>query len=206
MKLNEIKIDIDAVCRLNGIEDYTINNDGSIDVEGNVDLKRRTFLKFPLKFNKVTGNFTCYENDNLISLQGAPIEVGGSFYCYTCKNLTSLKYAPITVKNNFSCSTCPMLTSLEYAPAEVGGDFYCYQCFGLTKLSHLKIINKGLFMRSSPITNLLYAFKIKGLQSIETEIVKLDKIINKHLHGDRDVMACQEELIEAGFEKYARLK
>jgi len=63
-----------------------------------------------------------------------------------------------------------------------------------------------LNIKDTLITNLLYAFKIKGLEELITRIEKLDDIINKHLVGNRDVMECQEELIEAGLEKYARLK
>jgi hypothetical protein len=34
---------------------------------------------------------------------------------------------------------------------------------------------------------------------------KLDEIINRHLLTGKDIFACQEELIEAGFEEYAKL-
>lgn len=33
----------------------------------------------------------------------------------------------------------------------------------------------------------------------------VQNIINKHLKGDRDVFACQEELIEAGYDEFAQL-
>jgi len=206
MRLNEIKTDIDAICRLNGIEDYIINDDGSIDVEGDVNLKNRAFTQFPLKFRKVTGNFNCFGSKNLTTLKGAPEEVGGNFYCYECHNLLSLKYAPIKVGGSFSCSRCFKLTSLEGVPTDIGENFYCYECFNLTLLSHLKIVRNGLFSSGTPFTNLLYVFKIKQLMASETEFAELDKIINRHLSGDRDMMECQEEMIEAGFEKYARLK
>jgi len=182
MKLNEIKTEIDTICARYRIENYTINDDGSIDVENDVNLSQLTFTELPLKFGRVTGNFYCYDCANLNSLEGAPTSVGGSFICYDC----------------------PKLTSLEGAPTSIGSAFYCSQCSKLTKLSHIKSA-KSLHLKSTPITNLLYVFKIKGLEEIISGIEKLDGIINKHLKSDRDIMDCQEELIEAGFERYAKL-
>ena len=80
----------------------TKNSDESIDIEGSVDLNGLKLKKLPLKFNKVSGNFYC-GNNQLTSLEGSPKEVGGFFNCSS---------------NN--------LTSLEGAPKKVGGDFWCY--------------------------------------------------------------------------------
>ena len=78
---------------------------------------------FIINFGKVTGNFDCSRLD-LISLKGAPQEVGGSFKCWGNK-LTSLEGAPRTVGGDFSCQD-NQLTSLEGAPKEVGGSFECH--------------------------------------------------------------------------------
>ncbi len=102
---------------------YTINDDGSIDVEGDVDLSREKLTKIPFSFGKVSGNFKCTDNQ-LTSLEGAPNTVGGNFSCYF-NQLTSLKGAPNTVGDNFYC-TNNKLTSLEGAPNNVGGGFLCY--------------------------------------------------------------------------------
>ena len=77
---------------------------------------------FTLNFGKVTGNFNCSKLD-LISLEGAPQEVGGWFDCDN-NQLTSLKGAPQKVKGDFSCAG-NQLTSLEGAPQEVGEGFWC---------------------------------------------------------------------------------
>ena len=66
---------------------YTINDDGSIDVDGNVNLSRKKLTKIPFNFSKVSGNFYCSDNQ-LTSLDGAPNTVGGSFYCYGNSNLS----------------------------------------------------------------------------------------------------------------------
>ena len=63
-----------------GIKNYTINNDGSIDVDGNVKLSRINLTNLPFKFGKISGNFYC-SNNLLTSLEGAPTSVGGEFYC-----------------------------------------------------------------------------------------------------------------------------
>jgi len=101
---------------------YTINDDGSIDVDGNVDLSRKNLTKIPFNFSKVSGSFYC-TNNQLTSLDGAPNTVGGNFSCYF-NQLTSLEGAPNNVGGIFSCNN-NQLTSLEGAPNNVGGDFYC---------------------------------------------------------------------------------
>ena len=37
------------------------------------------------------------------------------------------------------------------------------------------------------------------------KLYSVEKIINKHLKNGRDIFACQEELIENGFEAFAQL-
>jgi len=54
--------EIHEICKKYGIKNYTINDDGSIDVDGNVNLSYRKLTKLPLKFNNVSGNFLCYNN------------------------------------------------------------------------------------------------------------------------------------------------
>jgi hypothetical protein len=136
--------EIDRICQQYGIKDYTLNGDGSIDVDGDVNLIAKILSKLPVEFGTVSANFYCYDNQ-LISLRGAPGEVGGNFYChfnqltslrgaprevgasFYCGNnqLTSLEGAPREVPGDFSCSH-NQLTSLRGAPKEVGGHFYCY--------------------------------------------------------------------------------
>jgi len=94
--------EIHKICQKYGIENYTINTDGTIDVGGHVDLSDTDLEKLPLKFRNVSGDFYCNDN-NLTTLEGAPKSVGGHFSCR---------------KNN--------LTTLVGAPQSVSGDFYCY--------------------------------------------------------------------------------
>jgi hypothetical protein len=102
---------------------YTINDDGSIDVDGMVRLTNKYLTKIPFKFRNVSGSFWCNSNP-LTSLEGAPNSVGGDFYC-SDNQLTSLEGAPKTVGGRFCCYN-NQLTSLEGAPNRGGGGFYCY--------------------------------------------------------------------------------
>ena len=85
--------EIHELCRKYNIENYTINEDKSIDVDGDVDLYNKGLSKLPLKFRHVKGDFDCSDN-NLITLEGAPKTVVGNFYCQT-NELLSFKYFPL---------------------------------------------------------------------------------------------------------------
>jgi hypothetical protein len=120
--ISESKEDIESICRKYGIRNYTINEDGTIDVDGHVDLSRKNIDKLPLKFGKVGGSFYCSYNQ-LTSLEGSPNIVGGDFSC-SSNQLTSLEGSPNRVGGDFSCSD-NQLTSLEGSPNRVGGYFSC---------------------------------------------------------------------------------
>ncbi|MEN6291727.1 MAG: hypothetical protein ABFD07_06895, partial [Methanobacterium sp.] len=70
-KFNESKESIDSICQKYGIENFTINEDGSIDVNGHVNISSMKLTKLPLKFRNVTGDFSCSDN-HLTTLEGAP--------------------------------------------------------------------------------------------------------------------------------------
>jgi hypothetical protein len=123
VKLFEDFSEIDAICQELYIKNYTINPDGTVDVDGSVYLRNRGLKKIPFRFGRVTGYFSCDFNQ-LTTLEGAPIEVGGDFYCGGNK-LTTLEGAPKEVGGDFYCDN-NQLTTLEGAPKEVGGSFYCY--------------------------------------------------------------------------------
>jgi hypothetical protein len=52
-------------------------SDGTVDVNGDVNMSEMNLTKIPVKFGKVTSDFYC-ENNQLISLEGAPQSVGGT--------------------------------------------------------------------------------------------------------------------------------
>ena len=134
LKLFENFEDIHRICREYGIENYTINSDGSIDVDDDVIISIKYELgnnylieeltKLPLKFNHVSGGFDC-SHHKLTSLEGAPKSTGGYFDCGG-NQLTNLEGAPKSVGGYFDCHG-NKLTSLEFAPQSVGDGFYCYE-------------------------------------------------------------------------------
>ena len=75
------------------IKNYTINDDFTIDVNGDVNLYNQSLTCFPsfIKFNEVSGYFDC-TNNQLTSLEGCPTIVGASFYCWNNKKQFSKEY------------------------------------------------------------------------------------------------------------------
>lgn len=57
------KAEIQAWLDKMGVENYIINNDLTVDVNGSVDLDRKGLIEIPVQFGIVTGNFYCNEND-----------------------------------------------------------------------------------------------------------------------------------------------
>ena len=106
VKKQSIKVDIKAWCEEVGIEKYTINSQGEIDVEGNVNLNKSNYKELPYKFGKVVGYFSLAYNKSIISLKNCPNETSGYF----------------------DVDGCILLNSLEGCPKEVGSKFFCRFC------------------------------------------------------------------------------
>lgn len=169
---------IHNICNLYGIENYTINKDDSIDVDGNVHLRfKKDLTKLPLKFKNVSGKFYCnnikleslegcpkyvYEDfycfqNNLTSLEGGPESVNGSFVCFNNKLIT-LKGAPKSVGGAFSCQE-NQLASLEGAPEYVGGDFACSDN-NIRSFDNIpKSIGGNIFITGNPIFQIWVLFQ-----------------------------------------------
>jgi hypothetical protein len=153
----EEKNRIDALCKEYYIENYTINNDGTIDVDGNVYLSNYKLDALPITFGKVTGNFKC-SNNLLTTLHGSPTEVGGTFDCSRNK-LTSVEYSPDKVGSDFVCEDNELknlkgcsneiigdiwikankINTLEFFPKKLGGYMFSYS-------NKLPIIFENAFM------------------------------------------------------------
>jgi hypothetical protein len=111
---------ISLICEKYNIINYTVNDDGSIDVNGNVDLSNYRLTELPLTFNKVSGSFDC-SNNNLTSLKGSPRWIGGHFSC-NYNQLTSLEFSPDYVGGSFWCNNNKLTDN--YCDTEIGGVFY----------------------------------------------------------------------------------
>ena len=124
---------ISLICEKYNIENYTINDDGSIDVNGDVDLYGKELTELPLTFNKVSGSFEC-DHNNLTSLKGCPKWVGGFFYCDN-NQLTSLEFSPDYVGDDFYCDNNKLTDN--YCDTEIGGNFHTtLEQDGLTKYNY----------------------------------------------------------------------
>ncbi len=123
-KIFESNTKIDEICKKYKIVNYTINNDNSVDVNGDVYLWYKKLKSIPLNFNIVNGYFDCHDN-YLTSLKGCPVRVGSWFSCYI-NDLTSLQYSPQYVENgNFSCFY-NKIESLQYCTELIRNNFNCY--------------------------------------------------------------------------------
>ena len=109
------------ICRKYRIENWSINSEGLVDVNGDVWLTGEYLAKLPLNFGYVSGDFSCGENE-LTSLQGSPKFVGGGFDC-SYNQLTNLEGGPQSVGGNFWCFEND-LYSLRFAPEEVEGEVF----------------------------------------------------------------------------------
>jgi hypothetical protein len=114
--------DIESICREYNIENWTLNEDGSIDVDGDVNIYYKGLNKLPLKFRNVSGYFDCSYN-NLTSLEGSPKCVGGDFNC-SHNNLTYLEGCVECVSGSFFCRH-NKLNSLKGSPKSISGIFDC---------------------------------------------------------------------------------
>lgn len=174
---------VEKACKELKLENYTINADLTVDVDGNAKLSKSNFPKLPIKFNKVSGRFSIPYSLQLTSLEGTPKYVGESFTCYNCENLISLEHCPSYIGEDLNIQNCPIksLHNIHKTIKEIGGDFIC----------------------SYVPTHILGLCFVKGLQAIRSPFDKeIITIINQYLH---DVHMCQEALIDAGFSEYAKL-
>jgi hypothetical protein len=154
-----------------GIENYTINDNLTVDVNGSVDLYNYNITEIPLKFNDVRGVFNCSYNQ-LTSLIFSPKKMGGSFNC-SYNQLTSLEFSPQMVGGSFNSSD-NKIKSLEFCTNEISVNFYCSNNELNTLFYMPKIINMEIFLENNQLlgkyqyiktyTDLLEASKLYELE------------------------------------------
>jgi hypothetical protein len=92
---------IEQICRELNISNFTINDDFTVDVNGNVDLSGKGLTEIPLQFNRVEGDFNVSHN-----------------------KLTSLKNSP-TFCMSYNCYD-NLLTSFEGISENIGESLVCH--------------------------------------------------------------------------------
>ena len=131
-----------------GIENFTINKDGSVDVEGNVNLSQRGLKKIPINFNKIGGYFSLSRN-KITSLEGLPKEINGGLYL-SDNQITSLKGLPEKINGSLYLSG-NKITSLVGLPKEINGSLALFNN-KITSLEGLpKKIDGNLDLGNNPV-------------------------------------------------------
>lgn len=151
-------------------------------------------------------DFYC-DDKKLTSLEGCPEVIIGYFYANNNK-LTSLIGGPKEVNGYYRVDK-NKLQSLEGIATDISGDLNCAD----NKLKSLKGIHKLVkragrhadFTGNPIVSHVLGLLKIEGLEEVRLDNATVANIMNRHLKGDRDIFACQEELVDVGFEEYAKL-
>lgn len=112
---------VETTCDFFGIENYSINDNLSINVNGDVDLQSRSLTQLPLNFKIVNGSFNCNLNA-LSTLEGSPEEVLGNFYC-SMNKLTDLNGSPMIIGGDFQFYFNP-IRDLRVFPAQITGEIF----------------------------------------------------------------------------------
>lgn len=107
---------------IGGGSTYTIRDDGTVDVYGNVRIDHMWYgmKRIPVKFGIVTGHFTISSGTLITTLEGCPDECQ-DFVC-TDLSIKNLIGGPRIVRGDFDAEGS-LLESLEGGPEEVGGYF-----------------------------------------------------------------------------------
>ncbi len=163
------------------IANYTINEDLTVNVNGDVHLNNSDLKILPVQFNRVDGHF--YINDNpLKSSYGVPQTVTGSFDISFC-GLSTVDWF-ITCQSLNLCGN---------------------------QLSHFKNIHKFINCESATISGnsvksgILYWLLIPNIKHLYiTGKGYVNDIMKKHI-VTKNILDCQEELIEAGYSELALL-
>lgn len=126
------------------ITNYTINEDLSVDVKGDVNLTDKKLTHLPIQFNNVTEDFYCDDNfltdmqgfprvilgdincwnNKISSFKGCPYHIEGSLYCQE-NQLRSLEFCIEKIGKTFCCSE-NKIPNLKFGPKYVGADYICH--------------------------------------------------------------------------------
>ena len=165
---------IEEICEKYNIRNYIINDDGSIDVDGDVFIYDEGLTEIPLKFNKVTGSVNFIQN-KLTSLEGCPKEVGSFFDCRDNK-LTTLEGGPKSVGGDFHCGN-NNLTDLKGSPEEIGGKFGCINTNITSFVSDIKKLDGDFHCWGTPVGSIISITDIDFIRTFNTFRVLEDNVI-----------------------------
>jgi len=173
MNMLKTALEIKNWLDLQRIQNYSIQCDLSVDVDGSVLFNPYVMEHFPVQFGVVKGDFDCNQKA-MLSLKGAPRSVGGYFSCFG-NRLTSLEYCP-SVTKTFDCSD-NQLTSLNYAPHTVNGDFNCSDNLLVSLQGAPQTITGDFNCKQNSLVNLLHCpQKFKSFFCNNNKLVSLSAV------------------------------
>ncbi len=197
-----------------------------INITNNVSLVRNHLNKLGFSFGKIGGEFLCNEN-KLFDLIGMPHTVTDRCRIDCNRPLTSFKGGPEYVGNYFDASRCSIV-SFEHCPKFVGEEFD----ISSNRITSLVSIHKNLIQCGSLNLNRnniqeggIGLLLINDLRKVIFEagpdsyhssysdkeasdtrsFKKALSIIRPYLCQKDKILKCQEELIDAGLERFAIL-
>lgn len=176
------------------------------------------------------GLVECYKNfeyvahpsstfkSKLTSCENFPNWVGGSFWIGDEK-ITNLQGCPEIVEGD-DCFISGGFSSLEGITRYVQTGQMTIESPSLTSLKdihkHISYIHDRLDFLAPIKSNILGILKIKGIRTLGLGVEmknypefeqcnEVFGILRKHLAKDRNILECQEELMDNGFKEYAKL-
>ena len=176
-------------------------------------IKTKNGIILPNQFYHDISDFICGTID-ITSLENCPQEISGTFSC-SGTNITSLEFAPKIIHKDFYCEKTK-INSLNGSPLIVKKRFDCSN----NNIPHLKGIGRSylkeceiIILNDSIKSNILGLCRIKHLRRnfiqdksfkyvSSSDLYEAIKIVNKHLKTDGS--ECREELIQNGFNDYAK--
>ncbi len=161
------------------------------------------------------GSLLLTANKELETLSGGPQEAD-IFSLADCPKIESLIGGPKHVKTMYKVDTCDGLSSIEGIAESIEGNLHLINCRALTSL---KGIHKSLKFCGGQInisgtrfkSHLMGLFFVKGLTNGFKfdfgvgDAAKAFEIIFKAVQDGKDQLECQDLLIDANLESFARL-
>jgi len=162
--------------------------DGKLNIKTSVMITEHEYTKLPVPFGKVEGDFEV-AIPTLESFKNFPSKIGGNLTVYYSR-IQNFEELDVTVGGGVLLSKNNEL--MDYRKVQ----------------KHIREVGSGVSVDSLDENTMggLGFLLIKGIQYIQvTSNSKIEEIMNKHFKEDADLLEVQEELIDSGFKKVARI-
>ena len=162
----------------------------------------------------ISGDLIVNMNRNLVSLKGCPEKVSGDFSCSDNHKIESLVGGPVEVGKSYKVDTCNSLKSIDGIAEQIGKHLSICNNRALNNLQGIskKIKNCGgkLDVSGNYFTHsIMGVVTIKGITGLEYKFggkaTKAFDIIFKCRNEDKDALECQDLLIDAGLQDFAKI-